>query len=92
MTYFEELESEMFAVSLYFALIYLTVVCHVLHKRDNTYNKMTLLPYYIIFVYQLTKVLTYAVFLGFRIDENVSELTFFFKSLSIFFWSVIAIW
>ena len=92
MTYFEELESEMFAVSLYFALIYLTVVCHVLHKRDNTYNKMTLLPYYIIFVYQLTKVLTYAVFLGFRIDEHVSELTFFFKSLSIFFWSVIAIW
>ena len=82
----------MFSISLYFALIYLTVVCHVLHKRDNTYNKMTLLPYYIIFIYQLTKVITYAVFLSFDIHEHVKEVTTFFNTLSIFFWSFIAIW
>ena len=84
----------MFAISLYFSLIYLTVVCHVLHKRDNTYNKMTLLPYYIIFIYQLTKVITYAVFLmfGIHVQVHVKEVDIFFKTLSIFFWSFIAIW
>ena len=65
--YFEDLQSEMFAISLYFLLIYLTVICHVLHKRDNTYNKMTLIPYYIIFVFQAIKVVTYAFFLIFPI-------------------------
>ena len=65
--YFENLGSEMFALSLYIFLIYLTVICHVLHKRDNTYNKITLIPYYIIFAFQTIKVVTYGVFLTFDI-------------------------
>ena len=65
--YFADLRSEMFAISLYISLIYLTVICHVLHKRDNTYNKITLIPYYIIYTFQSIKVVTYAVFLIFDI-------------------------
>ena len=82
----------MFALSLYISLIYLTVICHVLHKRDNTYNKMTLIPYYIIFTFQMSKVVTYAVFLIFDVEKYSEEISTFFNSLAIFFWSIIAIW
>ena len=90
--YFRDLRSEMFAISMYISLIYLTVICHVLHKRDNTYNKITLIPYYIIFLFQIIKVITYAVFLIFDISNQSEEISSFFSTLAIYLWSIIALW
>ena len=50
----------MFSLALYFTLVYTWLIIHVMFRRDNTVNRLTMIPYLLILISGALQVIWYA--------------------------------